>query len=74
MSAGTNGDWSVAEATALRNVVMHAENDCCHDDAWRGRFCPYHLGMVDGIEVAMLALRGELDAPDNGRSQEATDG
>lgn len=55
-----SSDWSVAEATALANVVKHAENDCCHDDAWRGRFCPYHLGMVDGVEVAMLALRGEL--------------
>lgn len=34
-------------------AVREAAQGCCLDDAWRGHACPYHLGMVDGFEMAM---------------------
>lgn len=27
--------------------------DCCGNDAWRGRLCPYHQGWEDGVHAAL---------------------
>lgn len=51
-----------AEEAVLAEVTKHAENDCCHNDDWRGRFCSYHLGMRDGVEVAFALLREAVDS------------
>lgn len=55
------GEYAEVERAALAATTKHAENGCCHNDAWRWRFCEYHLGMRDGVGVALMALRGELD-------------
>lgn len=26
---------------------------CCGDDSWRGHFCQYHEGYLDGIEAGL---------------------
>ena len=37
-------------------VTKRAERDgCCGNDAWRGLFCPYHQGYLDGLLDAIEA-------------------
>lgn len=31
------------------DLLDSATKDCCRNDAWRGRLCPYHDGYRDGL-------------------------
>jgi len=47
---------SVVERIVRDSIRLNA--DCCGNSAWRGRFCPYHAGMHDGLNLAREYLRG----------------
>jgi len=37
----------MVEAVRARAI----EQGCCGNDSWRGRFCQYHQGFIDGYEA-----------------------
>jgi hypothetical protein len=44
------------EYAALREEIRARAAGCCGDAAWRGRFCPYHSGFLDGFAEATERL------------------
>lgn len=33
-------------------VMAKATEGCCADESWRGHYCQYHQGFLDGIYAA----------------------
>lgn len=50
---------------ALVAFVRERARGCCGDDSWRGRFCQYHQGFIDGADEAATILI-ELEGSDRG--------
>jgi len=48
---------TVVSAVLERSLALNP--GCCGNDAWRGRLCPYHQGVEDGAEMAILQLRSQ---------------
>jgi hypothetical protein len=37
-------------------LLRESSKECCRNELWREKLCPYHEGFVDGIEVYIDAI------------------
>ena len=51
---------NVVQLVLARSLELNP--GCCGDESWRFHLCPYHQGVMDGAEMALLQLRSE-DGP-----------
>jgi hypothetical protein len=44
------------EYALVEEHVRKKAEGCCGDDSWRGRFCQYHEGFLDGWEDGRMLV------------------
>jgi len=60
-------DHEIIKSVLVRSLTLN--EGCCGTPEWRGRLCPYHQGVMDGAEMALLQLRLESKPPEADKRQ-----